>query len=118
MPDTHAPASRHTQAELVAIARKAMPAGGFGNVGYDIIIERGLAGHVWDVEGREYIDYLIGSGPMIVGHVNPEVTEVVQDRVAKGSTYFTNNADGILLAAEIADAVACAEQVRFVSSGS
>ncbi len=119
MPDTQmSSASGLSQAELVAIARKAMPAGGFGNVGYDIIIERGLAGHVWDVEGNEYIDYLIGSGPMIVGHANPEVTEVVQDRVAKGSTYFTNNADGILLAAEIVDAVACAEQVRFVSSGS
>ena len=119
MPDTQIPnPSSHTQAELVAIAHKTMPGGGFGNVGYDIIIDRGLAGHVWDVEGNEYVDYLIGSGPMIVGHANPEVTAVVMDRVAKGSTYFTNNADGILLAAEIVDAVACAEQVRFVSSGS
>ena len=119
MPDTRIPsATGHSQSELVEIARRTMPGGGFGNVGHDIIIERGLAGHVWDVEGNEYVDYLIGSGPMIVGHANPEVTAVVQDRVAKGSTYFTNNADGILLAAEIVDAVACAEQVRFVSSGS
>ena len=119
MPDTQIPsASGHTQAELVAIARKVMPAGGFGNVAYDIIIDRGLAGHIWDHEGNEYVDYLIGSGPMIVGHANPEVTAVVQEKVAKGSTFFANNADGILLAAEIADAVACAEQVRFVSSGS
>ena len=118
MPDTHVSAARPGAAELREIARKALPAGGFGNVNYDIIIERGLAGHVWDVEGREYIDYLLGSGPMIVGHANPEVTEVALEKVAKGSTFFANNADGILLAAEIVDAVACAEQVRFVSSGS
>ena len=42
MPDTQIPnPSSHTQAELVAIAHKTMPGGGFGNVGYDIIIDRG-----------------------------------------------------------------------------
>ena len=118
MPDSHAPAPQHTHTELVAIAKKALPAAGFGNVGHDIIVDRGLAGHIWDVKGDEYIDYLLGSGPMIVGHCNPEVTAVVQEKVAKGSTFFANNADGILLAADICDAVACADQVRFVSSGS
>lgn len=119
MPDTLvATGHRHSHAELVEIAKTALPAGGFGNVGHDIIIDRGLAGHIWDVKGDEYIDYLLGSGPMIVGHCNPEVTAVVQEKVAKGSTFFANNADGILLAAEICDAVACADQVRFVSSGS
>jgi len=118
MPDTRTPAMQRTHAELVAVAEKALPAAGFGNVGHDLIIDRGLAGHIWDVKGDEYIDYLLGSGPMIVGHCHPEVTAVVQEKVAKGSTFFANNADGILLAAEICDAVACADRVRYVSSGS
>ena len=55
---------------------------------------------------------------MIVGHAHPEVVEVVQAQAARGTTFFANNEHGIRLAAEIVDAVACAEQVRFVSTGS
>jgi glutamate-1-semialdehyde 2,1-aminomutase len=113
-------AQKHSDAEreLVETARGVLPAGGFGNVTHEVVIAEGRAGHVWDVSGNEYIDYLLGSGPMIVGHAHPEVTEVVQQVVAKGSTFFANNPYGIRLAAEIVDAVACAEKVRFVSSGS
>jgi len=103
---------------LVETARGVLPGGGFGNVAHDVIIAEGKGGHVWDVSGNEYVDYLLGSGPMIVGHAHPEVTEVVQQIAAKGTTFFANNPYGIRLAAEIVDAVACAEKVRFVSSGS
>ncbi|HEY7084584.1 MAG TPA: aminotransferase class III-fold pyridoxal phosphate-dependent enzyme [Hyphomicrobiaceae bacterium] len=103
---------------LVETARGVLPGGGFGNVTHEVIIAEGKGGHVWDVSGNEYIDYLLGSGPMIVGHAHPEVTEVVQQIAAKGTTFFANNPYGIRLAAEIVDAVACAEKVRFVSSGS
>ena len=104
--------------ELVETARGVLPGGSFGNVTHEVIIAEGKGGHVWDVSGNEYIDYLLGSGPMIVGHAHPEVTEVVQQIAAKGTTFFANNPFGIRLAAEIVDAVACAEKVRFVSSGS
>jgi len=114
------PAQKHSEAEreLVETARRVLPAGGFGNVTHELIIAKGLAGRVWDVSGNEYVDYLLGSGPMIVGHAHPEVVEVVQQTAAKGSTFFANNEHGIRLAAEIVEAVACAEKVRFVSSGS
>jgi glutamate-1-semialdehyde 2,1-aminomutase len=114
------PTQKHSDAEreLVQTARRVLPGGTFGNVAHEVIIAKGLAGHVWDVSGNEYIDYLIGSGPMIVGHAHPEVVEVVQQMAASGSTFFANNEYGIRLAAEIVDAVACAEQVRFVSTGS
>src|SRR6478609_6005054 len=114
------PAQQHAEAEaeLVETARRVLPGGGFGNVSHEVIIAEGKAGHVWDVSGNEYIDYLLGSGPMIVGHAHPEVTEVVQQVAGKGTTFFANNPYGIKLAAEIVDAVACAEQVRFVSTGS
>ena len=62
--------------QLLETARRVLPGGGFGNVSHEVIVARGLAGHVWDVDGKEYIDYLLGSGPMIVGHAHPEVVEV------------------------------------------
>ncbi len=104
--------------ELVEMARRVLPGGGFGNVSHEVVIAEGRGGRVWDVSGNEYVDYLLGSGPMIVGHAHPEVTEIVQQVVAKGATFFTNNEYGIRLAAEIVDAVPCAEKVRFVSTGS
>ena len=102
---------------IVERARKVLPAGGFGNVTFDVVVARGDGGHVWDESGNEYIDYLLGSGPMLVGHAHPDVTAAVTEQVAKGSTFFANNALGIQLAEKICEAMACAEKVRFVSSG-
>ena len=110
MPDTVAPS-------LSDIAARVLPAGTFGNMADRIIIAEGRAGRVWDTEGREYIDYLLGSGPMLVGHAHPEVNAAVIEQVGRGSTFFANNEPGIRLAAEIVDAVPCAEQVRFASTG-
>jgi glutamate-1-semialdehyde 2,1-aminomutase len=104
--------------ELADRARKVLPAGTFGNTALDIVIARGKGGHVWDVSGNEYIDYLLGSGPMLVGHCHPKVEAAVLEQVPLGTTFFVNNAQGIRLAEEIVAAVPCAEQVRFVSSGS
>jgi len=103
--------------ELVEMARRVLPGGGFGNVSHEVVIAEGRGGRVWDVSGNEYVDYLLGSGPMIVGHAHPEVVQVVQQVAAKGATFFANNEHGIRLAAEIVGAVPCAEKVRFVSTG-
>lgn len=102
---------------LVETARRVLPAGGFGNVAHEIVIARGAGGRVWDVSGNEYVDYLLGSGPMLVGHAHPEVVAAVQEQIPRGTTFFANNEPGIRLVAEIVAAVPCAEKVRFVSSG-
>ena len=102
---------------IIERARKVLPSGGFGNVTFDVVVAKGKGGHVWDESGNEYIDYLLGSGPMLVGHAHPDVTKAVQEQVAKGSTFFANNALGIELAEAIVNGVPCAEKVRFVSSG-
>lgn len=105
------------QQNLIDRANKVLPGGGFGNFDPGIIIRDGKGSRVWDEDGNEYIDYLIGSGPMMLGHGHPEVVEAVRDQVGRGMTFFANNALGIELAEEICNAVACAEQVRFVSTG-
>ena len=105
------------QQQLFDRARRVMPAAGFGNYDPDIIIREGHGSRVWDEDGTEYIDYLIGSGPMILGHGHPEVVAAVTEQLGKGMTFFAQNAHGIELAEEICRAVTCAEQVRYVSTG-
>ena len=105
-------------ARLREIARRTLPGASFGNFAAEPIIREGRAGRVWDVDGREYIDFLLGSGPMLVGHAHPDVTRAVQDQIVRGTTFFANSPPGIRLAEAIVEAVPCAEQVRFVSSGS
>jgi len=107
-----------TDNELYATARRVLPGGTFGNFAAEVVIREGKGGRVWDEEGKEYVDFLLGSGPMLVGHAHPEVTEAAQAQIARGTTFFANNRLGIELAEAIVEAVPCAEQVRFVSSGS
>ena len=106
-----------TETAIKERARKVLPGGGFGNVSFDVVIKEGKAGRVWDESDNEYIDFLLGSGPMLVGHGHADVQAAVLDQVSKGATFFVNNAHGIELAEEICKAVACADKVRFVSTG-
>ena len=110
---------RRTEQELalVAMARRVLPGGSFGNLTSDIVIGEGRAGRVWDVSGNEYVDFLLGSGPMFIGHAHPDVVAAVQAQIPRGVTFFANSEPGIRLAAAIVDAVPCAEKVRFTSTG-
>jgi glutamate-1-semialdehyde 2,1-aminomutase len=103
---------------LIETANRVLPGGSFGNLPGDVVIREGRGGRVWDENGKEYVDFLLGSGPMLVGHAHPEVTAAAQARVAQGTTFFANNRWGIELAEAIVAAVPCAQQVRFVSTGS
>src|SRR5204862_3050607 len=103
--------------EIVAKAERVLPGGTFGNFAAEVVIREGKGGRVGDENGKAYIDYLLGSGPMLVGHAHPEVTEAAQAQIAKGTTFFANNRLGIELAEAIIEAVPCAEQVRFVCTG-
>ena len=106
-----------SQAEWLERARSVLPAGGFGNFDSSFFIREGRGSRVWDEDGREYVDVLLGSGPMLLGHGHPEVLEAVADQLPRGTTFFANNTRGVELAEAIIEAVTCAEQVRFLSSG-
>ena len=107
--------------ELIEKAAKYMPASATGNMTLDpehpLIIKEGEGSRVWDVSGKEYIDYLMGSGPMVLGHAHPAVIAAVVEAVKMGSTFFATCEQAVLLAEEIVDAVPCAEKVRFTTSG-
>jgi glutamate-1-semialdehyde 2,1-aminomutase len=107
-----------TQALLAETANRVLPGGTFGGAPFDVVIAEGKGGRVTDVSGKTYVDFLLGSGPMLLGHAHPEVTAAVAAQIAKGTTFYTNNEAGIRLAEAIVDAMACADKVRFTSTGS
>src|SRR5580698_5010146 len=104
-------------ADIVAVAKRVLPGGSFGNMPAEVLLKDGKGGRIWDETGKEYVDFLLGSGPMFIGHAHPEVTAAIQSQVPLGTTYFGNNRHGIELAKAIVDAVPCADQVRFVCTG-
>ena len=77
-------------------AAAVLPGGTLGNLRLDddraFVVSDGLGSRIRDLSGREYIDYLLGSGPMVLGHANPEVIEAAGAAMDKGTTFFTQNA--------------------------
>ena len=106
---------------LLERARKHLPGAQLGNITSafedGFIVKEGRGSKLYDFSGNEYIDYLIGSGPMILGHAHPAVLDAVREWLDKGSTYFITSAPAIELADEVCRAVPCAEKVRFTTSG-
>ena len=105
------------QVEWIERANEVLPGGGFGNFDSSVFIRQGKGSRIWDENGEEYIDYLIGSGPMLIGHSHPEVEEAILSQISKGTTFFANNVLAVELAEEICRSVASAEQIRYVSTG-
>lgn len=109
------------QGELVRRAQRVFPGGVLGShrsgEGLEFIVREARGAYLWDVAGRRYTDYLLGSGPMVLGHAHPAVVEAVQRQLGRGTTYMVLNEPVIELGEEIVRAVPCAEQVRFTSSG-
>ena len=106
---------------LLERARKRLPGAQLGNITSafedGFIVKEGRGSKLYDFSGNEYIDYLMGSGPMILGHAHPAVLDAVREWLDKGSTYFITSAPAIELAEEVCRAVPCAEKVRFTTSG-
>jgi glutamate-1-semialdehyde 2,1-aminomutase len=82
-----------------------------------LTIERGAGAHVFDTNGRRYIDCVLGSGPLVAGHAHPAVVQAIQEQAPLGTQYYTLNFPAIELAERIIDIVPCAEQVKFASTG-
>ena len=105
---------RPVSAEEAALddkARRYLPGGGLGNTAMNVIVREGRGSRVWDVSGNELVDYLLGSGPMLVGHGHPDVLAAVREQIEEGTTFFASNDHAILLAKEIVEAVDCADKV-------
>ncbi len=108
-------------------ARRTIP-GGAGSTArlprngwkpYPLFMSEGKGSRLRDADGNEYIDYLLGLGPMILGHRHPQVTQAVVDAVNQYGTCFGLPYELEIEAAEkVVAAVPGLEQVRFTNSGS
>jgi len=85
--------------------------------GTPIFFKKGLGSKLWDVDGKEYIDYINSWGPMIVGHAHQEVIKAVQDVAANSLSFGAPTGLELEMAEEINKLVPSMEQVRLVSSG-
>ena len=81
------------------------------------VVDHGEGARLVDVRGRTYLDYVLGSGPLLLGHAHPAIVRAVQEQVVRGSTFHWLSEPSIRLAETVVGAVPCAEQLRFVSTG-
>jgi glutamate-1-semialdehyde 2,1-aminomutase len=80
-------------------------------------IAKAEGAYMWDVEGRQYIDYLGSWGPMIIGHAHPRVVKAVQETALRGLSFGAPNVMETELAEEICKLFSHVDRVRFTSSG-
>jgi len=85
---------------------------------YPLFIDHGEGSHIFDVDGNEFIDYLLGLGPMLLGHCPKQVTRAVIDFISQRGTVFALPvADEIELARKIIATVPSVEQVHLANTG-
>lgn len=83
-----------------------------------LYIERGKGSHVWDVDGNEYIDFVSGLCPIILGYCDPDVDNAVKEQMEKGVIFTLPHPLEIEVAEFLKEMIPCAEMVRFGKNGS
>jgi glutamate-1-semialdehyde 2,1-aminomutase len=113
-----------TNETMFARAQRVIPGGvnspvrAFGAVGgTPRFFERAAGAHLWDVEGRRYIDYVGSWGPMVLGHTHPAVVAAVQAAAARALSFGAPTEAETLLAERLCELVPSIERVRLVSTG-
>lgn len=85
--------------------------------GNPLFIEKARGSKIWDVDGNEYIDYVLSWGPMILGHSHPSVVKALQCAVSKGTSFGAPTSLEIELARNVIAAYPSIEKIRMVNSG-
>ena len=80
-------------------------------------IAKGSGSHIWDADGREYIDYVGSWGPLILGHAHPKVIAAIQAAAERGTSFGAPTELETRLAKLVTAAFPSVEMLRFVSSG-
>lgn len=113
-----------TSAESFATAKRLIPGGvnspvrAFRGVGGEpFFVQRALGSHLWDVDGREYIDYVGTWGPAILGHAPKVVLDAIVETAQRGVSFGIPNPLEIEMAETIIRFVPSIEKVRMVNSG-
>jgi glutamate-1-semialdehyde 2,1-aminomutase len=109
---------------LMVRARELFPGGvsspvrAFGGVGGEpFVVERGEGARIWDVDGNEYLDYVLSWGPLVLGHAAPVVLDALREVMARGTSFGIPTGLEITLAELVQERMPHVEMLRFVSSG-
>ena len=118
---TAAPVRSH---EVMERARALFPGGvnspvrAFGGVGGEpFVVERGAGSRIWDTDGREYIDYVLSWGPLVLGHASRVVLDAIAETMERGTSFGIPTELEVELGELITDRMPHVEMLRFVSSG-
>jgi glutamate-1-semialdehyde 2,1-aminomutase len=121
---TFPPLAAKSSQQLFHRAQNHIPGGvnspvrAFRNVGGEpFFVARGEGAKIWDVDGREYIDYVGSWGPAILGHAPKVVVEAVRDAATRGLSFGIPNPLEVEMAELICDWIPSIEKVRMVNSG-
>lgn len=109
-----------SMSDLRERAARRIPGGVNSNVRLDApntFFARGAGPRIYDVEGRDYIDYLLGQGPAFLGHAHPEVIASVSEALTTGMVYAAQHPLEVAAAEAICDALGWADMVRLNMTG-
>ncbi len=102
-------------------AQAVFPAGSHGEFNLPpelaIVIARGEGCRLWDSAGREFLDFSMGWGSVLVGHARPEIVEAVTAQAARGANFAYVTEPSLALAEEILRISPASERLRFCASG-
>ena len=108
----------------MARARELFPGGvsspvrAFGGVGGEpFVVQRGAGARIWDVDGNEYLDYVLSWGPLVLGHAAPVVLDAIREVMERGTSFGIPTGLEITLAELVQERMPHVEMLRFVSSG-
>jgi len=117
----------HSSKELLARARKVTPVAAqtysksyryYSGNQSPYFVERGEKGHVWDVDGNEFVDFVLSLGAVSVGYNHPRFNEALEAQIKKGISFSQPTALEAELAEKLIDIIPCAQMVRFLKNGS
>ena len=115
---------RARSAAIMERARAVTPGGvnspvrAFGGVGGEpFVVERGEGARIWDVDGNEYIDYVLSWGPLVLGHAPPAVLDALEQAMRRGTSFGIPTELEVQLAELVRARMPHVEMLRFVSSG-
>lgn len=110
--------------ESMSRARDLFPGGvnspvrAFGGVGGEpFVVARGEGARIWDVDGNEYLDYVLSWGPLVLGHAAPGVLDALRDTMSRGTSFGIPTGLEVTLAELVRRAMPHVQMMRFVSSG-
>lgn len=108
----------YTEAVNLMPGGVSSPVRAFKSVNMDpIFMESGKGAIIKDIDGNEYIDYVLSWGPLILGHTHPEVVQAIAETAAKGSSFGAPSYTENKLAKLVLDRLPAMDMIRFVSSG-